>query len=184
MEIIFHRNFFESIGLFVSAVILFTVHLITGHHLLYAHYYLVIVGAVSIFIAYKKYAIINNKGITFYYGPAFSREAILLQWAEISNISIGTADVSWIQSTGARVWISTKVSQAVPALRIILKTPLPGEMQNKIRDCLGKHMLPPSEAINELGDEIIIKKPPHRGFQRFVNAASNISGNDILYKKS
>jgi uncharacterized membrane protein YobD (UPF0266 family) len=184
MEITFHRSFFESICLCVFACILFTVHLITGHHLLFAHYYLAIAGVVSIFIAFKIYAIINSKGITFYYGPSYSREAIFIQWAEISNITIGNADVSWIQSTGARVWISTKVSQEVPALRIIFKTPLPSEMQNKIRDCLGKNMLPPSEAINELGNEIIIKKPPHGGFQRFINIASNITGDDISYEKS
>lgn len=176
MEIAFHRNFFQGIILCVFAIILFGAHLVTGHNLFYFHFYFALAGVVSIFIAYKKYAIVNENGITFYYGP-YSREAIFLQWADISHISVCNADMSWIEGFPE---ISVKVSTTVTALKITLSNPLPSEHQSIMRNVLEENLFPPKESINELGDEIIIKKSPHGGFKHFIEIASNISGNNFM----
>lgn len=140
MEITFHRNFFQGISLCVCAIILFVVHLVTGHNLFYVYYYLALAGVVSIFIAYKKYAIVNINGITLYYGPYY-REAIFLQWADISHISVGNADMSWIEGFPE---ISVKASTTVTALIITLKNPLPSEHQTIIRNVLEGCLFPPN----------------------------------------
>lgn len=176
MEITFHRSFFQGITLCVCAIILFVVDWVTGHNLFYVHYYLALAGVVSIWIAYKKYAIVNKNGITFYYGP-YSREAMILQWADISNIAIGNADMSWIEGFPE---ISFKASTTVTALKITLKNPLPSEHQTIIRNVFEGCLFPPNEAINELGNEIIIKKSPHGGLKHFIEVASNISGNKYM----
>lgn len=140
MEITFHRNIIQGISLCACAIILFAVHLVTGHNLFYVHFYLALAGVVSIFIAYKKYAIVNKNGITFYYGP-YSREAIFLEWANISHISVVNADMNWIEGFPE---ISVKASTTVTALKITLKNPLPSEHKTIMRNVLEESLFPPN----------------------------------------
>lgn len=177
MEITFHRKLFEGFALCLFAFLFFVLHHLTDNDLFYAHYFLIFAGVVSLWAAYRKYAIIEKDGIIFYYGPSYSRQSLFLQWDDISKINIGNSDVGWTEGFSE---ISCKVSMTVTALKITLKKPLPSEQQAMIRDILESYLFPPNEAINGLGDEIIIKEPPHGGLKRFIDVASNISGKDYM----
>jgi len=45
-------------------------------------------------------------------------------------------------------------------------------------------VFPPDEGINEIGNEIIIKKAPYGGIKRLLHAVSTISGNEHIIVKS
>ena len=92
----------------------------------------------------------------------------------MASIEMASANINWIDTLGARIQAPAKIGIPVPTLKISLVEPLSEDLQNQFKTYLNKCLYPPKEAINDAGDEILLKEPPSGGFKRFLKKANDV----------
>lgn len=172
MELRFHRTNRTTIVTWIIGAALFALYKVTGINLFHAHYYLFTVGFLSLLLSRNKYAFANDFGVSIFYGPLLLRKPLLLKWDVVDSMQLSSSNFSRKQTLGARVQAPAKMNASVGALKVTLIEPLSDELQVQIKSYLSKCLFPPVEAINDIGDEIILKKPPIGGFNDFVQKLS------------
>ena len=174
MESKFHRTFRTSAITGILGLILLALYKMANVNFFYAHYYLIFISFLSATLSRNRYALVNEIGFTIFIGPLFRKSPLLLKWAEVESIQIASSNISWMGTFGARVQVPAKVAISVPALKISLVEPLSKEIQDQVKVYLNKCLYPPTEAINDAGDEIYLKEPPSGGFKRLLKIVTDI----------
>jgi len=179
MELRFHRTNRTTIITWTIGAALLCLYKVTGIDFFHAHYYLFFVGFVSILLSRNKYAFANDFGITIFYGPLIFKRPLTLKWKIVDSMRLTSSNMSGMQTTGARVQAPGKMNVSVSAIKVTLIEPLSSEVQAHVQRYLSKCLFPPVEAINDSGDEIVLKEPPSGGFNDFIQKLSifkNLSG--------
>jgi len=172
MELRFHRTNRTTIVTWTVGAALLALYKVTGIGFFHAHYYLLLVGFLSIILSRNKYAFADELGLTIFYGPLFIKRPLRLNWEMVDSMKLTSTNISWVQTFGARVRAPSKVDVSVSAIKVTLIEPLSKEIQAQVKRYLSKCLFPPVEAITDSGNEIILKEQPSGGFNDFIQKLS------------
>lgn len=176
MELRFHRTNRTTTVTWIIGAALLALYKVSGIDFFHAHYYLFLVGFLSLFLSRNKYAFANDFGITIFYGPLFIKRPLHLKWEIVDSMQLSSADFSWMQTLGTRAQAPTKMNVSDRAIKVTLIEPLSDETQVQMKRHLSKCLFPPTEAINDSGDEITLKEQPRGGFNDFIQKLSVFRG--------
>lgn len=144
-----------------------------GFHFFYIYYYFFAVGLIPLFNSLFRYAVIEETGLTLYYGTIFIRDSLKISWDKFQRAELSSYSKSYMSTVGIRVRLPVKMVEEKQAVLLILKNPLPDTIRAELNNGTERIVTKQGFELSNSGTEILLKYPPEGGFKNFLSSIAH-----------